>query len=165
MSYLTIYVSSLFPAPVLMLIVMSGTWYSSGSVVLKMTWTSADMVESPCIYSVLILYYLIINRSIISTSLKLSVLHHPNPLLAFLLLDNALIDHLLLLLDQLVGPRVVPPEGLLVPLADPLVVQLHMILELSLGRHTQQQGFLRIVVLVLLSVSWFTCKVTVGFLS
>lgn len=43
-SYFTIWVSSLFPAPVLMLIVTSGTWYSSGSVVLKMTWTSADIL-------------------------------------------------------------------------------------------------------------------------
>ena len=59
-----------------MLMVTSGTWKSSGRVVLKMTWTSADIVVFPYIYSQLILYYLIINRFTISKSCILTETTH-----------------------------------------------------------------------------------------
>ena len=65
-------------------------------------------------------------------------MHESELLLPLLALKHHLIATVPLLLYQLVGPRVVPPECLPVSLPEAVVIDLHVVLELALGGHAQR---------------------------
>jgi len=64
--------------------------------------------------------------------------HESELLLPLLALEHHLIAAVPLLLYQLVGPRVVPPECLPVSLPQAVVIDIHVVLELALSGHAQR---------------------------